>query len=641
MLPALFPWRAPLAADWTEQWAALDARTRALPEAGSANECDAICLAARRLAGQALGSSEHLKLENLGRRMLRQPGRFTGLRHFRIGLIGNRTLSYLVAPLRAAGLARGMLVDAVEIPYDLAAAAARGARDGLRREILDAAVIVLDVDAFIDSDVFLEHEREMLAVEDAGRFLSRLVSTVGEALGSAVIVATIPSQGPNVSSSDLALPGSPAQLAAKLNNLIVDGARRREWIAWDLANLSSRVGHLDWFDPVRFHEAKTPFSIELGPLVADHLCRTLAALAGKACRVLVLDLDNTLWGGEIGDDGVPGIRLGQNSAEGEAYVSFQRFVLNLRRRGIALAVCSKNTDSIAREPFRAHPEMLLKEEHIAVFQANWQDKAANLQAIAEALDLGLESLAFADDNSAERERVRQALPLVSVPEIGSEPAYFAALIADSGVFEHLLLTTEDRSRAESYRSRAAAAELKAMIGDYDEYLRSLKMTLSVSRFDAVSRARVVQLINKSNQFNLTTRRYGESEVREFEADNDGVLCWQVRLDDAFGAHGIIGIVIVRKQPGLWTIDSWLMSCRALTRGVEAALMNLLMVEARNSGARAVVGEYIATPRNALVADFFARMGFAATENEPGPGTRYRADPASHRALEHFIDVRLT
>jgi FkbH-like protein len=639
--PTLFPWRAPLAADWSTQWAALDERVRALRESTPREECDAIVLAARRLAGQALGSSEHLKLESLARRMLRQAEQFPRLRHFRIGVTGNRTLSYLAAPLQAAGLVRGMLVEAFEIPYDLALAAALGARSTLQRRKLDAAVIVLDACAFTGSDVFLADDRDAYVLGEARTILERLVSAVSEATGSPAIVATIPSGGSNVSSSDLALPGSPSRLSMQLNQLIVEGAQRRDWVMWDLAALASRVGSAAWYDAVRFHEAKTPFRIELGPLVADHLCRTVAALAGKSCRALVLDLDNTLWGGEIGDDGVSGIRLGENSAEGEAYLSFQRFVLNLRRRGIVLAVCSKNSDAIAREAFHGHPEMLLREEHIAVFQANWEDKATNLKAIAEALDLDLESLAFADDNAAERERVRQELPQVSVPEIGSEPAHYASRIADSGVFEHMLLTIDDQSRAESYQSRAAGAELKSRIGNYDEYLQSLQMSLSVSRFDSVGRARIVQLINKSNQFNLTTRRYHELEVKRFEEAQDDILCWQVRLDDAFGAHGIIGIIIVRKESTVWTIDTWLMSCRVLMRGIEEALMNLLMAEGRRKGAEAIVGEYIETPRNGLVADFFPRMGFTAIEKQLETRMQYRAHPASHQPMKNFIDVQLS
>jgi FkbH-like protein len=284
--------------------------------------------------------------------------------------------------------------------------------------------------------------------------------------------------------------------------------------------------------------------------------------------------------------------------------------------------------------------MLLKEEHIAIFQANWDDKATNLKAIAEALDLGLESLVFIDDNPAERERVRQELPFVSVPEIGSEPALYPARIADSGVFEHLLLTAEDRTRAESYQTRAAAAVLKERIGNYDDYLESLKMKLTVSRFDEIGRARILQLVNRSNQFNLTTRRYNDNEIRLLEENTRDVLCWQARLEDAFGQHGIVGVVVVRKTSQVWTIDTWLMSCRVLSRGVEDALMNLLMADARDAGVETIIGEYIPTSRNALVSDFYRRMGFEPipAEREMDSGTRYAARPATHSQLRSFIAI---
>jgi FkbH-like protein len=633
-----FPWRSPLSADWSGRWAALDRRVRALDEHSEPAEYGAIAIEARRLANQALGPHENLKLEHLARRMLPGAERFKDLRHFRLGLIGNRTLSYLVAPLRAAGLSRGLLIEAVEVPYDLAIAMAVGPTTTFDGRPFDTSVIVLDEAAFPGSRVPLDLAHEADAFSDAEVFLERLIRGICGAVGAPAIVATMPATESNVSSSELALPGSTPRLLVRLNNMISDGAGRRDWIIWDLAALASRVGIDNWIDSVRFHEAKIPFRIELGPLVADHLCRTLAAIAGKSCRALVFDLDNTIWGGVVGDDGVSGIRLGQNSAEGEAYLAFQRFLLTLRQRGVVLAVCSRNTDAIAREPFRKHPEMLLREEHIAIFQANWEDKATNLKAIAEALNLGLESIAFADDNAAERERVRQELPLVSVIEIGDEPALFSARIADSGVFEHLPLTADDRSRAASYQTRAASAELRTRIGNHHEYLRSLNMKLSVSRFDEVGRSRIVQLINKSNQFNLTTRRYNEIQVRDFEENVRDILCWQARLEDAFGQHGVIGVVIVRKLQEDWEIDTWLMSCRVVARGIEETLMNVLMAEARSAGARGITAEYVPTQRNGLVADLYPRLGFSRVKADAIVGSRFRAYPDSHPRLKSFIEV---
>jgi FkbH-like protein len=281
--------------------------------------------------------------------------------------------------------------------------------------------------------------------------------------------------------------------------------------------------------------------------------------------------------------------------------------------------------------------MLLREEDIAVFQANWEDKASNVHAIAAALDLGLESLAFVDDNAAERARVRQMLPLVSVPEMGDEPAFFPNRIADSGIFDHLLLTHEDMSRHDTYRSRAAALELRSKIGDYDEYLQSLAMSIRVEPFSGVDRARITQLINRSNQFNLTTRRYNEAQVRLFEENHLEFRAWQVRMEDIFGKQGIIAVLIIRKTAQTWTIDSWCMSCRVLGRGVEETMANFLMAQARQAGIEWVVGEYLPTERNAIVADLYPRLGFQPIDDD-APGRRFRASPSTHRPLPSFIET---
>lgn len=390
--------------------------------------------------------------------------------------------------------------------------------------------------------------------------------------------------------------------------MLADGAAQGRWLIWDQAALAARVGLERWLDPISFHSAKVPFSIQICPLAADNIAALLAAMKGKAARALVLDLDNTLWGGAIGDDGIAGIVLGQNSAEGEAFVAFQNFVLSLRERGVVLAVCSKNAEAAARAPFRNHPEMVLGEQHFAVFQANWNDKATNISSIAETLNLGLESLAYVDDNPAERERVRQELPLVATIEVGEDPSFFVERVAQSGLFEHLPLNRDDLARANSYEGRAKVAEIRAQIGNYEDYLRSLDMRMTISLFDAIGRPRIVQLINKSNQFNLTTRRYNEEDIRQMQ-DDPSVFGWQVRLDDKFAQHGIIGVVIVRQRTFEWEIDSWLQSCRVLERGVEQCLMNTLFTEASKASVERIVARYIPTDRNQMVADFYPRLGF--------------------------------
>jgi FkbH-like protein len=633
-----FAWRAPLSPDWTERWRELDERVRVLASGQLAN-AEEICLGLRRLANQRLGLHEQLKLEGTARRLLHVGDSLALYRPVRIGLLGNRTLSFLISPLRAAGLARGLLVEAMEAPYDSAARFAFGASDVFAGKKLDAVVVVLDEHAFGHPNTLLNAPAVTAAIDDAHGHLQRLARVAREQSSMPAIVATIPATAPRLSSADIALAGSDAHFIARLNMLVAEGAERGDWIAWDLAGLAARVGWDSWSDPIQFHEAKAPFAIGLSPLVADHLCRILAAMTGKSCRALVLDLDNTLWGGAIGDDGVEGIRLGNGSPEGEAYLEFQKFALDLRRRGVVLAVCSKNTDAVAREPFRTHPEMALKEDDIAIFLANWEDKAANIRAIAEGLNLGLESIAFADDNPAERERVRLELPLVTVPEIGDEPSYFAARIADSGAFEHLNLNQDDLGRAESYKRIAGVTARRGTAENYVDYLKSLQMEMLVQRFDELGRPRIAQLVAKSNQFNLTTRRYGEDQIRRFEEDERETLCWQVRLQDRFTVHGMIAVVIVLKNGKTWTIDTWLQSCRVLARGVEQTLMNLLVSEAQATGVEEIVGEYIPSARNEIVADFFVRMGFVRHENPPDGRHLYFCRPSKYAPLGSTIEVR--
>ncbi len=631
------PWRPPAPPDWVEQCKTLAACVRSGGLA-SPDESDSIGIELRRLAGFELDPPEQLKLQRLVERVVSTGTTPPNFRRFRLGVVAARTLSFLVAAIPAAAAARGLLVDCVEGPYDAVANFAFGPVNPFDGIVVDAVLVVTDEQTFPGERTLLDDAAELSRIASAEGLLAAIVDAVKRKTGCPAIVATIPQCGTRLSSADRSISGADARFVARVNDSILDGARAGRWVVWDLAALAADVGHSRWFDPIRHHQAKAPFAIELAPLVAINLASLLTAMTGKSGRAIVLDLDNTLWGGEIGDDGVDGIRLGQNSVDGEAFVAFQRFVLSLRERGIVIAVCSKNDDAAAREPFHKHPEMALREEHIAVFQANWIDKATNLKTIAEALNLGLESLVFIDDNPAERSRVRQELPLVNVPEIGDDPAFFVRRICDSGAFEHLPPTRDDLGRANAYGADAKRAEVRARIGNYDDYLASLRMRMTLRPFDDAGVARITQLINKSNQFNLTTRRYNEEDVRRMVCD-PSLLCWQAALVDTFGMHGTIAVVIVRKQFETWAIDTWLQSCRILERGVEETLMDQLVAEARTAGAGRLVGEYIATARNGIVGDFFPRLGFATLENQSADGRMlYFVDTGAQQPRKSFIEV---
>jgi len=295
-------------------------------------------------------------------------------------------------------------------------------------------------------------------------------------------------------------------------------------------------------------------------------------------------------------------------------------------------VSSKNEDETARLPFREHAEMLLREDHIAVFQANWTDKAANLRAIAETLNIGLESLVLLDDNPAERMRVRQEMPLVAVPELPDDPAYFPRVLAAAGYFEAVSASAEDRQRANFYEANKLRANAATDTGDLASYLESLEMVCAISTVDASSRPRVAQLINKSNQYNLTTRRYSEVEVAAAEADPARHIV-QIRLADRFGDNGIISVIIADKKTDCWEIDTWLMSCRVLGRRVEEAALAHLARAATREGASQIVGRYIPSPKNRMVADHYPKLGFVQLERTADGGGLWRLDLIEYRSRD--------
>ncbi len=612
-LETFMAWREPLSPGWREEAGGLLKALRA----GTVDPAAAARLI--RLGRMRLGDGERLQLGRLARAAIPHAAAMPGLRHLRIALVSNRTLDFFARELEAAGPARRLLIECVETGYDAVASLALNPAAARPEGRFDAVFLLLDPEYFAADVPLLAPDLERAAHADAIRQFEGLIAGLRDRFAAPVVAASLcASPEQTMASTDRALTGARIRRTDALNAALHAIAADGRCHLFDLAGLAAQIGTMNFHDPARFFQAKVPFALEAGPVVADRLAALLAAMAGHSGRALVLDLDNTLWGGIVADDGVEGLVLGQGSAAGEAFLAIQNHALALRQRGIVLAVCSKNLEATARQPFRDHPDMRLREGDFAVFIANFDDKATNIARIAEALDLAPSSLVFLDDNPAERERVRSGLDGVMVVELGEDPADFARTLNASGFFEHLLLTGDDARRAETYAARAQAQALKATVANYDDYLHSLDMELTIAPFDALGRARIAQLIAKSNQFNLTTRRYSEPEVAAFEA-NPACVAWQIRLKDRFADHGMISVVIVDRAAGEWIIDSWIMSCRVLERGVEQAVMAQLLAVARDNAATTLVGHYIPTPRNALVRDFFPRLGFSRRQPAIIPG----------------------
>jgi FkbH-like protein len=542
---------------------------------------------------------------------------------FRLALLSNSTIDMMVPALIASAARHGILLEIIQPSYDQVMQEVLTPDSKINSSKPDAVLFALDYRALPLKLSPGDAEAASATVQGALGYLQALGDGIkANSKGLCIFQTFAPPAEPLFGSLDRALPGTMRSLIDTVNRELAAYVLSSGDVLLDVAGLAETVGLANWHNQQLWNLGKFSFSDEWIPLYGDHVARCVAAIRGKSKKVLVLDLDNTVWGGVIGDDGLEGIKIAQGDACGEAHLAVQRLALDLRQRGIVLAVSSKNTDAVAREPFEKHPEMLLKLEHIAVFQANWNDKATNIQAIAEELSLGLEAMVFLDDNPVERGLVRRLLPQVAVPELPEEPSGYARTLAAAGYFEAVTFAHEDLKRAGYYLDNARRAQLQTKVGGVDAYLASLDMTITFQPFDAIGRARIVQLINKSNQYNLTTRRYTDPEILDAENDPE-VFTLQVRLGDIFGDNGMISVVICRPSAaGVWDIDTWLMSCRVLGRKVEHMVLREIVEQARAAGIGKLCGIYQPTERNQLVVDHYAKLGFCKVLEEATGFTRW-------------------
>lgn len=536
----------------------------------------------------------------------------------KLAVLSNGTITLAAGGIQAAALRHGVATQVRCVEYELSNNVALSGEPEMAAFAPDLVLLAFDHRG-LPFDRMAPGEPTAPVVEDVIRHLRMLRDGIKRNFGVPVILQTLATPPAALFGNfDVRLDGTWRSVVSAVNAAIVDLAEEGGYLL-DIAGLVERVGSENWFDEPQWLAHKVPFQLDMAPAYADYVGRLIGAVRGRSRKCLVLDLDNTLWGGAIGDEGLSGIVLGQGSADGEAFLAVQRMALALRSRGVALAVCSKNDDANARQPFRSHPDMLLKEEHISVFQANWVDKASNLEAIAKTLNIGLDALVFLDDNPAERGQVRMALPMVAVPEIGTDPSTYAWTIQAAGYFDSVSFSAEDKQRADQYAAEAQRVAVMSQTREIGDYLSELAMIIHFAPFDQIGRSRIAQLINKSNQFNLTSRRYTEAQVAAFEGDAC-TYTMQVRLRDRFGDSGMIGVIVARPSEHLgeaaFDIDTWLMSCRVLGRKVEAAMLSELAEAARTSGARWLIGRYVPTAKNGMVRDHYAKLGFSNVQEMP-------------------------
>lgn len=555
----------------------------------------------------------------------------------RIAVLGNTTMTQLSGFIELFLFSHNIDADIYEAPYGV-----------MRQEILDPTSQLY---AFDPQFIFLAPTRRDLgalppaqasadqinaAVDKAAAEWSMLWEIAHERLGCQIIQNNFDTPPWQIFGNlEMSQPGAPGHFIDRVNRAISGLAP--PWVSiHDIDRLASMIGRWNWGDERFYHIAKLPCAPDYLPVYGRSVASLVAARLGRSRKCLVLDLDNTMWGGVIGDDGLHGIKLGQGDAIGESYVAFQRYIKGLAERGVILAVCSKNEDNNARELFEKHPEMVLKLDDIACFVANWEDKAANLRRIAQELNIGLDSLVFVDDNPAERSIVRRLVPEVAVPELPEDPADYLRALDAGRYFDTVSISAEDFQRTGYYKANAERRQTASSVGDIEQFLASLEMRAAVGPIGPMELERSVQLIGKSNQFNLTTRRYSAADLQTMTSSADWITRY-VKLIDKFGDNGLISVLLARKDNDVLAIDTWLMSCRVLKRGVEQMLLNEAVDIARQHGLSRVVGEYLPTAKNVLVKDHYASLGFTPVSDTDG-ATSWELDVAMWTPLPHHIEV---
>jgi FkbH-like protein len=573
------------------------------------------------LAQYRLGYLETLQLDRaLGRLTLEPPPDFATVR---LAVLSSSTVNHLLPAIRVAGLRRRLLIDVHTGTY------------GQYRQDL------LDVDSLLHKFapqfvLFSITARDTIAGvplmatgDEVNKRIARSIDELRllwrkarEAFNAAIIQQTfLDISEPVFGSYDRLVFGAPTQVINQLNDQLSKAAAQDRALLLDVARASERDGIDAWFDTGSWLHGK----LEIAPAAAvpfgEMVARIVAAQRGLSKKCLVFDLDNTLWGGVIGDDGLEGLVLGQGSAAGEAHLALQRYAKQLKERGVILAVCSKNDPAIAEAAFRDHSEMLLRRADVSAFLANWNDKAENLRAIATQLNIGLDSLVFVDDNPVERARIRQALPMVAVPELPKDIAHYVRCLADAGYFEAVTFTAEDRQRTEQYAANAERYAFSKASESMEDFLRGLQMSVVFGRFRAADLVRVTQLFNKTNQFNTTTRRYTSEEVVNLAAAQQ-TMTLQFRLIDKYGDNGLVSAMILQpdpKLPEVLDIDNWVMSCRVFGRQLEFEALNIAVEQARRRGIKAFRGAYIPTSKNGVISELYPSLGFSPVNGTPRNG----------------------
>lgn len=550
-----------------------------------------------------------------------------------LALLGDVSTQFLKVALEGVGLKHQLTLAVFESPYDVIQQEIFDSRSFLYKKKPDTILLYFSTEKLQTRFAQTSDSKRMEFAQDCLGQLLTLVDTLTAFLPQTQVLLYDFIEKDDGVFGCYALKSEKSFLyqVRKLNYLLSqEASKRANLYLISLASLALEKGLDQFFSYSLYDASRLTIRTDYLEAVAEKTVSLLLALKGKQLhKALVLDLDNTLWGGILSEDGPEGIQIGENG-QGRAFTRFQLFLKQLKERGLLLCVCSKNDAEKAKEPFRSNPEMVLRLDDFVLFVANWQDKATNIRFIQSSLGLGMDSLVFLDDSPFERQLVRTLIPEITVPELPKDPSLYVPYLCSLNLFEIPSLSEEDSLRVKQYQEEGKRIEAKTSFATLEDYLKSLEMVGTYSAFKSEDYARISQLSLRSNQFNLRTIRYTEEEIASLSKDKDYVTL-QFRLADRFGDSGLVSLVILHKEKEALFIDTWLMSCRVLKRTMEAFVANTLFATAKKLGADKVTGEYLPTAKNAMVKDLLDSIGMTKLSN-----SRYEKNVQDYVPLTTFI-----
>lgn len=556
----------------------------------------------------------------------------------KVALTGDTATQFLATAIRGVGAERGYQIDLFEAEYNQVERQFLDPSSELYQTDADYIVLFQSTHKLGEKHSLLPPSQQESLAEERLAFIASVCENPMLA-SKKIICLNYPEIEDTVFGSYATkVTSSFTYQVRKLNMGLMELSQRyANLFICDIAGLQNKLGRDMMFAPNVYVSTEMVLSIDALPYVASRVMDIICAIMGQFKKCLILDLDNTVWGGVIGDDGLEGIQLGHGLGIGKAFTEFQMWVKKLKQRGIIICVASKNNEETAKEPFEKHPDMVLKLEDIAVFQANWETKVDNIRTIQRILNIGFDSMVFLDDNPFERNMVRENIPGITVPELPQDPGEYLEYLYSLNLFETASYSQADKDRTKQYQVEAKRVSLQKTFSNEADFLKSLDMTSVVSGFNKFNTPRVAQLSQRSNQFNLRTVRYTEADI-EALGQNPDVIDLSFTLEDKFGDNGLIAVVIMKKQDEeTLFIDTWFMSCRVLKRGMENFTLNTMVEAAREKGFKRIIGEYLPTPKNKMVENHYPNLGFQTVENSPT--AQYVLDVDQYQPRENYIKIK--